>query len=182
MQTNSNRIPLNPSGLCLCGCGSPTPLSKRTERGYVRGEFVCYVIGHHRRSSPLEYIVDEETGCWNWQRSLVKGYGRIYTQDHRYEAAHRIFYERKFGRDSIPDGLYLDHLCRNRRCVNPDHLEPVSHAENLRRGSGAKLTAEQVSEIRRRYAEGSVTQVDLGAEFGVHAVSIHCIVRFKTWK
>jgi hypothetical protein len=55
-------------------------------------------------------------------------------------------YERE--RDPIPAGLHLDHLCRVRDCVNPEHLEPVTNAENLRRGDGTKLTDEDVAAIR----------------------------------
>jgi HNH endonuclease len=49
--------------------------------------------------------------------------------------AHRVAYEMWFG--PIPDGLVIDHLCRNRACVNPAHMEPVTHRENLLRGTGA---------------------------------------------
>lgn len=66
--------------------------------------------------------------CWLWQGALDYGYGK-YSRNKR---AHRISYELLVG--PIPDGLDLDHLCRNRACVNPAHLEPVAHRENVLRG------------------------------------------------
>ena len=54
--------------------------------------------------------------------------------------AHRVYYERHVG--PVPEGLELDHLCRNPGCVNPEHLEPVTHAENIRRGYQAKRERE----------------------------------------
>jgi hypothetical protein len=60
--------------------------------------------------------------------------------------AHRVSYEVRYG--YIGDGLCLDHLCKVTSCVNPEHLEPVTHAENNRRGSRTKLTADIVREIR----------------------------------
>lgn len=71
--------------------------------------------------------IDRETGCWNWTAHTLSGYGQL---DHR--AAHRFSYEHHIG--PIPDGLQIDHLCRNRRCVNPEHLEPVTQRENILRG------------------------------------------------
>lgn len=69
-----------------------------------------------------------DSGCWIWQGSVSNtGYGRIGS---RY--AHRVSYERSNG--PIPDGLTIDHLCRTTLCVNPDHLEPVTHRENVLRG------------------------------------------------
>lgn len=72
-----------------------------------------------------------ETGCWPWQgRLMANGYGRLSNR-----LAHRVSYELLVGQ--IPEGLTLDHLCRNRRCVNPKHLDPVTHRVNILRGTGA---------------------------------------------
>lgn len=75
-------------------------------------------------------------GCWNWQRYVTAyGYGltTIHARGRRVSVhAHRVSYQAFVG--PIPDGLQLDHLCRNRRCVNPAHLEPVTCQVNLLRG------------------------------------------------
>ena len=75
--------------------------------------------------------VDATGDCWIWTGALASGYGRFYLNG-QLRPAHRVAYETLVG--SIPRGLDLDHLCRVRSCVNPDHLEPVTRAENLRRG------------------------------------------------
>jgi hypothetical protein len=80
-----------------------------------------------------KYEVDEN-GCWVWTAyKLPSGYGR-FNRNRQSQYAHRWAYERFVG--PIPDGLVIDHLCRNRSCVNPAHLEPVSNRENLVRGVG----------------------------------------------
>ena len=82
---------------------------------------------------------DQVTGCWNWTASTQgpdpdHQYGQIRMggRESKVGLAHRVVYELVIGQ--IPAGLDLDHLCRNTRCVNPAHLEPVTHRENILRG------------------------------------------------
>jgi hypothetical protein len=87
----------------------------------------------------MKFVVPiTECGCLIWMGALNNGgYGNYTNRRGLYSSrlSHRIAYEDKHG--PIPDGLVLDHLCRIRCCVNPDHLEPVTHAVNLSRGFGA---------------------------------------------
>ena len=71
--------------------------------------------------------------CWEWTGAKTGlGYGNFYVAG-RTVRAHRFVYEA--ARGAIPDGLVLDHLCRNPKCVNPAHLEPVTQRENILRGA-----------------------------------------------
>lgn len=83
--------------------------------------------------------VDADAPCWVWLgRTTKKDYG-VFRVDGRDVRAHRWSWETLVGK--IPDGHALDHLCRNHPCVNPDHLEPVTWAENTRRGPIPKRNA-----------------------------------------
>lgn len=81
-------------------------------------------------------FVRPEGDCWLWDGALARNdYGRIRIDTSRVDWAYRVAYELFVG--PIPLDLELDHLCRNHACVNPAHLEPVTHTENMRRGSWA---------------------------------------------
>jgi hypothetical protein len=73
--------------------------------------------------------VNKTDGCWLWTASqLHNGYGSFYVPGSPSRRAHRFSYQLANG--SVPDGMQLDHVCRNRLCVRPDHLRPVTPKEN----------------------------------------------------
>lgn len=85
-------------------------------------------------------IDEPDAGCWRIdgaQRQATTGYMKVYAAG-RNQYAHRVVYELVVG--PVPAGLELDHLCRNRWCVCPDHLEPVTREENIRRAVAARAT------------------------------------------
>lgn len=95
-------------------------------------------------------IIVTEGGCWLWLGSLSGPYGKVNLpkgSPTKSVAAHRASYQHLVG--PIPEGLTLDHLCMNKRCINPAHLEPVTQRENLRRGLVAHNVIERLKVIHR---------------------------------
>src|SRR5690242_3990108 len=94
--------------------------------------------------------VDKSGFCWLWTASVDHdGYGR-FVVDGKTCKAHRIAYTLSIG--PIPDGLTIDHLCRNKRCVNPAHLEAVSQKENNHRGTSPSALNIQKTHCIRGHA------------------------------
>lgn len=97
--------------------------------------------------------VEDSKGCWVWQGWKDNGYGKVRSKGKQYKV-HRVSYE--FLVCEIPDGLVIDHLCKNRACINPWHMEPVTQAVNASRvdqtckmngshcGNGHELTEENI--------------------------------------
>lgn len=92
--------------------------------------------------------------CWTWTGIIThQGYGRYTPYGSDHFPAHRVVYELERGQ--IPEGLVLDHLCRNTRCVNPSHLEVVTQKENCLRGfSPAAQKARQTTCLQGHPLEG----------------------------
>jgi hypothetical protein len=123
------------TGTRVCpDCGGPKSLQGKR----------CLACRKQPRRDPLVRLMEKvsfaATGCWEWTGSVNdSGYGKFSLSTTQLSRrAHRVAYELLVG--PIPDGLELDHLCRNTICVNPAHLEPVTQAENVRRGLNAQKT------------------------------------------
>lgn len=110
---------------------------------------------------------EPNSGCWLWLGNCsYQGYGS-FSSGGKNRPAHRWSYERFVG--LIPAGLVIDHLCRVRCCVNPDHLEPVSNRENILRGYGAPaLNATKTHCIHGHEFTPENTRIDIrnGAVYG----------------
>lgn len=159
---------------CRCGCGKIALCG-----GYLRN--------HRKRSSPVDYVAEDRgftTPCWIWKLAINNhGYGVTAYPGGKVVLAHILYYEKKHG--LVPEGLELDHLCRVPACMNPDHLEAVTHVVNIQRGKTAKLNLTQVLEIRKEYnAPGDKwgRQSSLAHKYGVTAPTIRCLVLGMTWK
>lgn len=167
-------------GFCECGCGIRTGIAVQNDHkhGYVKGQPYRFANGHNRFTFIPEYIVDAATGCWNWQRYKISGYGRCQSGNGTLVMAHRLYYERYKG--AIPEGLEVDHLCCNRACVNPSHLEAVTQTVNIQRCPATTLKPDEVRQIRYLYAAG-IDPKDIAPDFNVSWSTVYRIIEGKSW-
>lgn len=191
-----------PYGYCHCGCGQKTALAPQTNKGkgYVKGEPIRFVKGHHMRiryPSAKERFwanVEKTDTCWLWVGYKCKaGYGEIEVNGTTWRASRYSWF---LHNGPIPEGMLICHRCDNPRCINPAHLFIGKDADNThdmiskgrnkyigKKGQShhsAKLTDNQVKEIRSRFAEGE-KQVTLAQRYNVAHGLISAIVHNKIW-
>lgn len=137
--------------------------------------------------------VDKAGECWEWTGGKERdGYGQFRLPNGHRQAAHRYAWEWEHG-EPVPTGLVVMHKCDNPGCVNPDHLQVGTHADNMqdRNGKGrqargvrhgnAKLTPDDVRTMRALYAKQGVTQVYLSKRFGVARSHVQRILAGERW-
>ena len=169
--------------LCECGCGHPAPIAKKTDRrdGVRKGEPLRFISGHNRRNTTdlsrwFEADGGYETPCWLWAGSLTrKGYGRAQVNG-EHTGAHRAMYEAANG--ALPRNAQLDHLCRNRRCVRPEHMDVVTNAVNSQRASRSRLSYTLVRAIR----SSTLPSTLIAKTVGVSRQAISDVRRGHTWQ
>lgn len=173
-------------------------LKKIAKRDHIRDHTAK--MRENRQSIPLEkrfwkYVdKDGPNGCWLWTGTLrPDGYGVIGRggRGQGLERANRLSYMIHFGQ--IPDGMFVCHKCDNPTCVNPEHLFLGSPGDNChdmvkkkRNAHGetsyAKLTTEQVVEIRRIYSLGGISQIKIADRYGISRSHVSLIVRGERWQ
>jgi hypothetical protein len=175
-----------PRGFCQCGCGAKTPIASSSDpsRNTKKGDPRWFLMGHHRRKSPVDYVAEDrgfETPCLMWQGSLDStGYGQKFLPGGKSVPAHRWHYEQNVG--PIPEGLILHHRCEQRACVNWDHTTPTTQAINVQVSKKAKLTPKDIAGIKRLNATSDMTQSQIGDLFGVSGAHVCNILQGKAWK
>lgn len=134
MSSKGWRLLCKPNAMCIrCGSGFHIePSAIRNGGGKFCTKACSLADQKERAEQSLWNSFSRIDGCWEWTGPKTAGGYGLFAQT----SAHRAVYERLRG--PIPEGLDLDHLCRNRGCVNPAHMEPVTRSENLRRGYTAR--------------------------------------------
>lgn len=175
-------------GLCHCGCGRKTNPCTETNsrRNFVKGEPHRFLRGHQFRRSTVDYLEEDrghDTSCWIWQRCINESAGRpvvMHPASKKLCYAHCLYYEQHVG--PVPEGMELDHLCKQRDCIRPDHLEPVTHTVNCRRAQHVRLSEEGAAMIRLLRKIWGLTELNLANLFGLSKSTVKHVLRDRSWR
>lgn len=175
LQTCGNRLCVNPNHLYLGRDFSRRHLPNRI---------------YANKFNVFKYYCPENLSsdvCWDWRGNKSHGYGCM-TCGGKWSFAHRVSYELHFG--DIPDKIEICHTCDNPACINPSHLFPGTHKDNMedmvKKGrhkksyASGKLSETDVLEIRKNFAEG-VSAINLGYKYKVSKHAIYDVLNKVTW-
>jgi hypothetical protein len=170
-----------------CGVVFCVPYHHRAQRHHSRQ---CGAQARARRSASGDMVLldghsvghtVEPNGCWKWQGSISpNGYGTLGTPLSRQtRSAHRVYFEKING--PVELGFELDHLCRNRWCVNPSHMEVVTRRVNVRRGLATKLNKHIAQSMRDEYRRGGTSYRMVALNYGVSKATAGAVISGRLW-
>lgn len=162
-------------------CKDETSRRNKSERLQERWKIGDYAfIRQYAKPRKFWKNVNKTDRCWFWLRKKDRyGYG-VATVRTVFFGAHRVALALS-GR-VISDGVPLDHLCENRGCVRPEHLEVVDWKENVRRGERTKLDVRKVGQIKSLLARGEDGATSIAKRYGVHVSTIYNVRYGHGWK
>lgn len=162
-------LPVDATRVCEA-CNRVIPRKSKWSSTYYQSRRWCNkACKDAARPSIIDDYTVNDDGCWVWQGPIDRnGYGKAYDGSRppgkRVDWAHRVSYRRHRG--EIPDGTELDHTCQNTRCVNPEHLDPITRAEHVRRTverAGGLDRQRQAAHLR----EKGLTYAEIAEAFGL---------------
>lgn len=140
---------------CRSGVQPPSGVAPSRWRAKMRTKSIPQLTPEQEERFWSKVEVHQPAGCWEWSAEIDRwGYGR-FSMLKKHWLAHRVAFSILIGQ--IPEGLQLDHLCRNRRCVNPDHLQTVTARENLARSQAPAHRVRRSGVCQKGHSDFTVT-------------------------